>query len=68
MYDDKNTNVGSSYPSGNSSLPHDFCGVQRLGFYFLAFSYNSKLTPVFHKIATVIERDKSLTRGNINYN
>lgn len=50
------TNVGSSHTSGNSPLSHNFCCIQCGGFYFLTFSYNSKLTPVFHKITKIIER------------
>lgn len=58
------TNVGSSHTSGNSPLPHNFCSVQCPGFYFLAFSYNSKLTPVFHKIAKAIECRRDFARRN----
>lgn len=58
------TNVSSSHTSGNSPLPHNFCSVQCSGLYFLAFSYNSKLTPVFYKSTKIIDRQKDFTKRN----
>lgn len=44
IYYENITNVCSSHTSGNPPLSHYFCSIQFPSLYFLAFSYNSKLT------------------------